>query len=208
MGLFGGSGVIGGLDKIFGGDIEQIGDLNKIGRSSYTDKYTQKFLPPELRYKMTGPLLASGIEGIGELLRNPGGLSPNVSEAILPRLAAESESIGQNFRNLQSNQAGAAARGNAPVSIKNALASALDVAQERAQREARRGALTESGQLRRQDLEQMYRLLDTILAFITGGKGGATQALGAAGGLRQQDKAAQMALAGEIASGASGAVGG
>ena len=105
-------------------------------------------------------MLTSGMEGIAELLRNPGGLSPGVADAIRARLAEESQSIAQNYRGIESNMAGRAARTNAPVSIKNSLASALDVAQERAQRGARQTALTESDTLRRQDLSQVYALLD------------------------------------------------
>jgi hypothetical protein len=169
-----------------------------LSRSPYESGDLQRYLPPELRSGTTGPLIGAGVQGIGELLRNPGGLSPVVLDAIRPRLAEESQSIAQNYRGLQANQAGVAARGNAPVSIKNALASALDVAQERAQRSARNEALTASDTMRRGDLEQVYQLLNAILAFQQAGRGTATAGIGAGTALQSQQNAAMMALLGSL----------
>ena len=135
----------------------------------------EQFLPPQLRQGQIGDILTSGVQGFGNLIQRPGGLSPTVSEAILPRLAMESQNIAQNFRGIESAQAGAAARGNLPLSLKAALQSALNVAQERAQRGARQGALAESEQLRRADLERVFKILDAILQFQTSGRGGAIQ---------------------------------
>lgn len=129
------------------------------------------FLNKQQSKKFIRPGLQGGLGALGELLQNPGGLSPNISQAIAPRLAMESEAIGANFRGIQAEQAGAAARGNLPVSIKNALASALNVSQERAQRDARRGAMSESEALRRQDTAQVLDLL----ALLLGNKPGQTQ---------------------------------
>ena len=153
------------------------------------------FLSKKQTKKFIAPGLAGGLQGLGELLQNPGGLSPNISQAIAPRLAMESEAIGANFRGIREEQAGAAARGNLPVSIKNALASALNVSQERAQRDARRGAMTESEALRRQDTSQVLDLL----ALLLGNKPGATE--------RGPDTTGQiMQMLGSVMSGWAGSV--
>lgn len=108
------------------------------------------------------PGFRAGFQNLAQLFQASGGLSPTVSAAILPRLAMESESIATNFRGIQANQAGAAARGNLPVSIKAALDSALNVAQERAQRGARQEAMASSEDLRRDDLGQMLNLIQLL----------------------------------------------
>lgn len=194
MGFFGGdSGLLGGvLGGLFGGKTGAEKNLQDLSKAYYGGSLIQRFLPPALRHDVTGPILGEGVQGIGELLKNPGGLGGNVAEAINPRLASESESIARNYRGLQQEEAGAAARGNAPVSIKNALQAALGVDHERAQREARRGALSESEQLRRTDLEQTYKLLDAILGFISSGRGQGIQGLGTASNVGQQRQAGQM----------------
>lgn len=176
-----------------------------LSRAPFESGDLQRYLPAELRVGNTGPMIGAGVQGIGELLRNPGGLAPNVAEAINPRLAAESFNIAQNFRGIQSNQAGAAARGNLPVSLKGALSSALDVAQERAQRGARSEALTQSETLRRSDLEQVFNILNAILQFQQAGRGTATAGIGAGTALQSQQNAATMALLSSLlTSGAQG----
>lgn len=165
-----------------------------LSRAPFESGDLQRYLPPELRTGSTGPMINEGIQGIGELLRNPGGLSPSVLDAIRPRQAAESQSIAQNFRGIQSNQAGAAARGNVPLSIKGALQSALDVAQERAQRSSRNEALTSSDTMRRADLESVFQILDAILQFQQAGRGTATAGLGVGTALKSQQNAAMMAM--------------
>ena len=200
MGFFSGeSGALGGITNVlFGGKTNAEQNLEDLSKAYYGGSLIQRFLPPALRHNVTGPILQGGVEQIGQLIRNPGGLSGSVSEAILPRLASESESIAQNYRGLQQEQAGAAARGNAPVSIKNALASALGIGEERAQREARRGALSESEQLRRTDVEQTYKLLDAILQFISSGRGQGVQGLAAASGVGQARQASNKQLFSDI----------
>ena len=188
---------IGGL---FGGQSKTERTLGRISTGGVESRRIQEFLPTSLRAGNVNPFLSSGIQGIGELIRNPGGLSPSVSEAILPRLSAESETIALSFRGLGSQQAGAAARGNVPTSIKTALQSALDVAQERAQRGARREALSESETLRREDLGRTMSILDAILQFISSGKGQAIQGLGALVGSEASGEAAQLQLLGTLAS--------
>ena len=161
----------------------------------------QSFLPPSLRIRQTGPILQAGIQGIGDLIRNPGGLNPNVADAVRGRLAQESENIATNFRGIGANQRGAAARSNLPVSIKNALESALGVSQERAQRSARRGALADSEQLRRQDLQKTFDILNSILQFTSSGRSGAITGIEGASRLDQQNSASNMAFLGSLLSG-------
>ena len=182
------------MGSLFGG-----GGTNRTATAAYENKRIQRYLPPELRTQFTGPILERGLSGLDELISNPGGLSPNVSEAVLPQLSAESENIAQNFRGIQSQQAGAGARGNLPISIKSALQSALDVSQERAQRGARRNALTESERLRREDTGQLFKLLDVLNQFTSGGRGTGTQAHAASAQASAQENAAIMSAIAAIA---------
>ena len=182
------------LNKLFGGETSAERTSRQFSTKPFDSPEIQRFLPPALRNEFTGKTLEEGIARLGELISNPGGLSPTVSDAIRPRLAAESQNIAQSYRGIASNQAGAAARGNLPVSIKNALSSALDAAQERAQRAARGEALTQSETLRREDLKQVYALLDALLQFTGQGRGYASAGLGAAAQSSAQRQAATMAL--------------
>ena len=189
MGLLGGGGT---------------SDLKRVSRAGFRDSALQKFLPNALQSGFgddIGRLLSTGIQGIGDLIRNPGGLAPNVLDAIRPRLAAESENIAQNFRGIGSQQAGTLARTNAPVSIRSALESALNTSQERAQRGARREALSDSDQLRRQDSSQIFNILDAILQFMSSGRGQAIQGLGAVAQADAQKQAALVGAAGAAAGG-------
>ncbi len=203
MGLF---DVIGGL---FGGETGAEKELARFSTRPFTSRSTQSFLPGALRLETTDPILQSGIEGIGDLIQNPGRLAPNVGDAIRQRLATTSEGIAGNFRGIRANQAGAAARGNLPLSIRTALGSALDVAQSRAQRGARREALTDTDQLRRQDLSMIFPLLDAILQFTTAGRSAGLQGLGQAAQSSAQRQASTQALIGSLLGGfATGGFGG
>lgn len=165
-----------------------------------------RYLPPELRG--AGATIGQGLQGIGDLIRNPTGLSPGIESAIQPRLNAELGSIRQNYGNLASEGAGTAARNNLPVSIKGALEKALGTNQARAERAARGQAITEGDQLRHQDLDQTYRLLDTILQFISSGRGQGMAGVNAANAMRaqaqQQSGAANTALIGSLLQGYGG----
>jgi len=86
------------------------------------------------------------------------------------------------------------------VSIKGALQSALDIAQERAQRGARGEALAASDTMRRADLEQVYQLLNTILQFQQAGRGTATQGLAQGAATQAQNQAAIIAAIGSLMS--------
>src|SRR3990167_6212336 len=102
-------------DKLLGGRTREGRAVRKFSTAPYSSGTIQGFLPPALQDRLTGPMLTSGMGGIAELLRNPGGLSPTVADAIRPRLAAESQSIAENYRGIGSNWAGMAARTNAPI---------------------------------------------------------------------------------------------
>ena len=167
----------------------------------YLNKTLQNTLPPWLRDINTGSMLSTGMQGIAELLMNPGGVSSKLQEAIKERLGSERSNISQNYAGLQSEQAGAAARGNMPVQIKDALARALETNQRRAQGDATRGAIAESEELRRTDVAQTYQLLDTILQYMSSAKGQGIQGLQAAGNIDQTNNAANMALIASLAQG-------
>jgi hypothetical protein len=174
--------------------------LRRQSTAQFGNFLNQRFLPPSLREDQTGGFLQSGVQQIGDLIRNPGGLSSTVSSAIAPRLATESEGIARDFRGIRQNQTGAAARSNLPVSIKASLESALDVAQSRAQRGARRAALSESEELRRSDLNKTFAILDSILQFMSSGKGQAIQGLGTGAQIAQQRNAATQRFIGSLLS--------
>lgn len=181
-------------DKLFGGATPSESRLSDLAGAGFNDPRVQALLPFILQDPNIGPLLQSGMSGIADLLRNPGSLSPTVSSSIAPRLAEESQNIAQNYQGIGANQAGALARSNAPTSLKGALASALDVAQERAQRSARNEALTSSDVLRRQDLGQTFNLLNSLLQFTSAGRGQSIQGLGIASQDEARRQAAEMAL--------------
>ncbi len=193
----GGIGLLGGL---FGGGGKN--DQSELAKAYFESSDIQRYLPWQLRMGggLIDPILKSGIQGIGDLIQHPGSLSPTISSAIAPRLAAESQNIAQNFRGIGQNQAGASARANTPLSLQGALQSALDVAQERAQRASRGEALSQSEDLRRQDLSQPYNLLNTILQYISSGRGQAIPGLGQAAQLGQPNQASNMALIGSLLS--------
>jgi len=172
--------------------------LGQLSTAPFESNLIQGFLPPSLRFDQTGDFLRSGIQGIGDLIRNPGRLNPNVADAIRARLATTSEGIATNFRGIGQQQAGRAARTNVPISIRSALQSALDVAQSRSQRGARRGALAESEELRREDLSQVYAMLDSMLQFISSGRGQAIPGLSAAAQSSAQRRAANLAFIGSL----------
>lgn len=190
--------------NLFGGETGAGKEARRIAEANFTDFRLQKFLPPSLRFEQTGGILKSGIQGIGELIKTPGRLSSSVADAIRQRLAGTSENIAANFRGIRANQAGASARSNTPISIKNALSGALDVAQERAQRGARRGALEDTDKLRRQDLGQTFGILDAILQFLSSGRGQAVQGLDVASRSEESAIASRQALIGSVGSSLAG----
>lgn len=205
----GDNGLLGGFTNgLFGGQTNAEKQLGQYATAPYLDKRTQRFLPYPLQAGNIDPVLNAGIGGIADLIRNPGQLSPTVSSAISPQLANESQDISQQYRGIGQNQAGALARSNAPMSIKGAMQSALDIAQERAQRGARNTALTESDQLRRQDLNQTYALLNAIMSFTQPNKQLAVAGLGEQSDLAQKRQAANEAFWASVIQSVAGAGGG
>jgi hypothetical protein len=196
------------LEPVFGGASGAEKQLGRISTAGFEDDTVQGFLPPSLRLGNTTDFLTSGVQSIGELIKNPGRLNPNIAEAIAPRVAAESERLAQNFQGIRQNQAGSLARTNAPVSIKNALSTALDIAQSRAQRDIRRGAQLDSENLRRADLGQLFPLFDALLQFTSAGKGTAVQGLGQAAQLAQSRQAANQQFVGSLLTGGAIPTGG
>lgn len=182
------------FDTLLGHETSGEKDLSTYSKAPFDSRQIQAFLPEYLRSGNINPYMNAGIAGIGNLMQNPGGLNPNISQAIAPRLGIESQGIAQNFRGIQANQAGGAARSNLPVSIKAALDAALNTQQERAQRDARGNAMYESEQLRRSDLDQTYKLLDALLQFSNAGRGGAIQGLGQAANSSVNRQAATQAM--------------
>jgi len=169
---------------------------------------TEYFLPPELRSQQTGPLIGAGMAGSGDLIRNPGQLSSQVSSSVAPGVAMQSQNIAQQFRNQATNEAGAAGVNNLPPSIKALLQALQGSSQEQAQRGARTQGLGSTDQLKRQDLEHTYKLLDTILQFMASGKGQTTPGLIAAAenraGNYQRSSAANMAALASMLQGYGG----
>lgn len=137
----------------------------------------QFYLPPELRREQTGPLIGAGMEGIGNLIRNPGQLSSQVSSSVAPQVAAASQGIAQDYRNQATQEASAAGANNLPPSIKALLQQLRGTSQEQAQRGARTQGLGSTDQLKREDLQHTYKLLDTIMQFISSGRGQAIPGL-------------------------------
>ena len=184
------------------GGHSQEDQLDKLNRS-FTDFQTQKFLPRELRTPKRGglvqPFLQAGIKGIGELIQNPGRLSPNLSGSIAARLAGESEQIGRGTRGQSEQAAGAGARLGLPATFQEAIQRSIEMQGNRDQASARRGALMDSEQLRRQDLAQTFDLYNLILQFINSGKSGQSQAVaGMAGVAGAQQAGNQAGIAGLV----------
>lgn len=191
-GLFG--KVIGGI----GGGGSNYGSVAQLAGAHWDSERIQRYLPEILRSGSVNPALFAGMQGITNLLQHPGSLSPTVADAIRPQLTQESQQIGQNFRNMGANQAGAAARQNLPVSIQAALQQALDVEHSRAQRGAQQGALAQSAQLQRSDLENFYKLLDQMGNFGSTARGQGIQGLAGAQSSDAGKQGAMMSTIGSV----------
>jgi len=186
--------------------------LQDIGSARFDNPEIQSpFLPRALQTQNINPYLVQGMQNLGGLIQNPGGTSEWLQGNIASRLGAEKQNIAQSMAGTRSEVSGSAARSNTPVSLKNALSSALDTAQARANRQAEQQAVSESEQLRRQDIPQTFNLLDTILQYVSSGRGQAVQGLKGAGqldlqsrGMQQQQTAGVMAGLGSLAGSLSG----
>lgn len=189
--------------KLLGGETGAEKALSDYATAGFGSGKIQAFLPLALQKQFTEPILGGGISGIGNLIMRPGGLSPSVADAVNPRLATESMRVAQNYRNLRSENAGAAGRTNAPLSLKNAINAALGIGESRDQGTLRREAYAESEGLRREDLGQTYKLLDALLQFTSSGRGQAVAGLGGASQQSGQRQASQLALLGSLLSGSA-----
>mgnify|MGYP001606308621 FL=1 len=136
----------------------------------YGQPQIQAFLPPWLRQfqgKQPTPFakgLESGIKDLADLFARPGGFSPNLSEAIAPRVAMEAEAIERNTSGSMAEAAGAAARsGTGSSGIAQAVQRALEASGSREKAASLRTAQMDSAQLRRQDLEKMLQTLQMLI---------------------------------------------
>jgi hypothetical protein len=178
-----------GLGKPAKTELQQLQE--KIFGARFEGPALQNFLPEALRVRNINPFLDAGINNLSQLLLNPGGINPLLGQSTEERIQSETGLVNQNFENIKAEQAGQAARTNVPVSLKGALSKALDTAQARASREVTQNAVAESEDLRRGDVGQTFNLLDTILNFVSSGRGQAVGGLGAAGQLNLQAQNAQ-----------------
>lgn len=186
-----------GAISSFGGGKGQT--INPFIDDSLYGKNIQRFLPAALRYDKIDPVLNRGFEQIAGLIDRPGRLASDVSEAIAPRLAVESSRIARDFTGTRQNVMGGLARGNAPVSIRSALDASLAAQESAAQGGARRQALMDTDALRRQDMSQVFSIIDAINSFINPRLGVASGPISQSIASQQQNRAAnQAAIAGLI----------
>lgn len=159
---------------------------------SFRSADRKSWVPTEL-----GTGLTSGASNLAELFQNPGGLSSNVSRAIAPRLAMEATQIAANQRNQMSEAKGRAARsGIGGGKFAQALESAIQNAGARNMATARQGAMLQSEQMRRQDLDSMLQYVQMLINGTLQGRniqlGKSAQALDAQKA-KSQEKSAELA---------------
>lgn len=125
---------------------------------TFTDsKQTQWFKTP------LGNALYKGADNLAALFANPGGMSPGISAAINPQLTSETSRIQRQTGNQMSAAAGSMARSGIGGGIAEALQRAIERAGQRDIAGSKRNLMTQSEQLRRQDLSTMM----DYLRFIT-----------------------------------------
>jgi hypothetical protein len=112
-------------------------------------------------YSLTpgGLNMMDGWRNLGQLFKNPGSVSPGISGAIAPLVAAESDRIQRTGANQLTQAAGTMARTGAGGGMYAALEAALNRANSRDIAGARRAGVAQSEGLRRQDLGT---LMDTL----------------------------------------------
>ena len=148
--------------------------------ANYKSKGIQGFLPPWLQWytgkgkdKTLSPFalgLQGGTNNLADLFSNPGGLGSNISSAIAPRVAMESEAINRNTMGQLSEASGAAARSGSGGGFAQALAASIQQAGARQQANTTRQAMTDSAQLRRQDLSSLLETYRMLLDFTNSGR--------------------------------------
>ena len=141
----------------------------------FESKGIQNFLPEWLRtYGGKNPKFSSGMqsgtENLADLFRNPGGLGSNIASAIAPRVAMESEAINRNTQGQLSQAQGAMARSGSGGGFAQALAASIQQAGARQQADTTRTAMSESAQLRRQDLSRLMETYRMLLEFTNAGR--------------------------------------
>lgn len=148
--------------------------------ANYKSKGIQGFLPPWLQWytgqgknKTLSPFalgLQGGTNNLADLFSNPGGLGSNISAAISPRVAMESEAINRNTQGQLAEASGAAARSGSGGGFAQALAASIQQAGARQQANATRTAMSESAQLRREDLSKLLETYRMLLDFTNSGR--------------------------------------
>ena len=178
MSFFGSIGS--GLGYLFGGAQEPQSSRDAV--ADINSRQVQSFLPDFLKLytgKNKNPqatdlqrALGAGQANLNYLLRNPGALPGNVSASIAPFMSLESERIARDTSGLQAQAAGQAARGG--IGSQSGLAQAMQIAIARAgageQGRARREAIGMSAKLGREDLDNLFKVYQTILAFTGQGR--------------------------------------
>ena len=147
------------------------GDVN-------TNDYQRMLLQPFRMYDNTakkwlpfGDALLRGGEQLQGLFRNPGSVNPNISGAIAPLVAAESDRIQRTGANQLSQAAGTMARTGVGGGMYAALEAAMNRANSRDIAGARRAGVAQSEGLRRQDLGTLLQTLQYIQDTTMQGRG-------------------------------------
>ena len=202
-------------------------DLVKLLSSPFESFQIQKLLPPSLRsaFPTEGrrrsrssiesgditPFLNAGIQGIGQRAARPGLLSPQIAQALQAQFALASQGLAGTSRATAAKLANRLGATGAGSGAKATAGAAGLVGQERAQRGLRGKGLLQTGQLQRADQQQTFNLLDTILQFISSGRGQNIQGLRGAGQLAigqqaftNQQRAANIASLGSALSSIGG----
>ena len=110
-----------------------------------------------------GQGMNAGIENLANFWRNPGGISPGISAAISPLLANETDRIQRTGANQVSQATGSLARSGVGGGMAAALETAISRANSRDIATARRGAIAQSEQLRRQDMDSLQRMAEFLV---------------------------------------------
>lgn len=166
----GAASIFGSLSGGGGGSAKVPSELRSGLLEGIESAHIQSFIPAPFRSAFLNPLLTQGRQNIAGRLARPGELRGDVSGAIAPRLATQSEAIARNFTGIRQSTAGQLARGNAPLSLKGSIQAALGVEESRAQVGERRQALTQSDLLARQDEERVFDLLRVLQSFSAQGR--------------------------------------
>ena len=109
-----------------------------------------------------GQAALAGGRQLHELWKNPGSVNPNISGAIAPLVAAESDRIQRTGANQLTQAAGTMARTGTGGGMYAALEAALNRANSRDIAGAKRAGVAQSEGLRRQDLGTLLQTLQYV----------------------------------------------